>query len=47
MIVFDHKIEKEDDNRDDVTKEAFAAELRRVEYTWDPLLRKHILPSHE
>ena len=31
VIVFDHKIEKEDDNRDDVTKElAFAAELRRV-----------------
>ena len=42
IILFDHKIDKEADNRDDVTKElALAAELRRVEYTWDPFWRTH------
>ena len=34
VVVFDHKKDKEEDNKDDVTKQLeLAAELRKVEYT--------------
>ena len=36
VVVFDHKKDKEEDNKDDVTKQLeLAAELRKVEFTWD------------
>jgi hypothetical protein len=42
VVVFEHKIDTHEDNKDNVTKELeLAAELRKVEYTWDIFWKTH------